>query len=249
MREALGIDIGGTGIKGGRVNLDTGELTSDRIKYATPEGGHPGDVLEVVQTILGELAAKPEEHLGICFPAVVTHGMTRSAANVSRDWIDFPAEESFSHALGHVTHFINDADAAGFAEMRLGAAQNVSGMAILTTLGTGIGSAILVDGELIPHSELGHLELDGTDAEHRMSNAAREREALSFEQWGARLSHFYTHLEKIFSPELFIVGGGISAQHEDFFRFITIRTPLVPAAFLNNAGIVGGALLASEQPR
>ena len=167
------------------------------MKYATPEGGHPDDILSVVAQILEDLEASALEHLGVCVPSVVTHGMTRSAANISPDWIDFAAEETFSTSLNHTTHFINDADAAGFAEARLGAARGIPGMTILTTLGTGIGSALLVDGDLIPHSELGHLELEGTDVEHRMSNAAREREGLSFEVWGERLTSFYAHLEVV----------------------------------------------------
>lgn len=216
------------------------------MKYATPEGGHPDDILSVVAQILEDLEASALEHLGVCVPSVVTHGMTRSAANISPDWIDFAAEETFSTSLNHTTHFINDADAAGFAEARLGAARGIAGMTILTTLGTGIGSALLVDGDLIPHSELGHLELESTDVERRMSNAAREREGLSFAVWGERLTSFYAHLEKIFSPELFVIGGGISAQHAEFFPYVRISTPLVPAHFLNNAGIVGAALLAAE---
>lgn len=245
MSDAIGIDIGGTGIKGARVDVTTGTLLSERIKYPTPEGGHPGDILDVVELILGDLGATKNETLGVTFPAVISHGHTMSAANVSADWIGLPAQQLFTDSLGRAAHFVNDADAAGLAEVTFGAARGISGLVIVLTLGTGIGSAFIFDGQLIPNAELGHLEIDGTDAEHRASNAAREREGLSFEQWAVRLTRYFSHLEKLFSPELFVVGGGVSKQHSEFFPLITIDTPLQPATLLNNAGIVGGALFAS----
>ena len=246
MSTAIGIDIGGTGIKGARVDLRTGDLVSERVKYPTPEGGHPGDVLDVVAQILSDLDGRVDDHTGVCFPAVVTHGVTRSAANVSSDWIDFPAATTFAQTLARDIHFVNDADAAGVAEAHFGAARNVPGLVIMLTLGTGIGSAFLINGVLVPNTEIGHLELDGFDAEQRASNAAREREGLDFETWSGRLSRYLQHLEKIFSPDLFILGGGISKQHEEFFPLIDINTPLTPAALLNNAGIVGAAYLAGN---
>jgi polyphosphate glucokinase len=246
MTTAIGIDIGGTGIKGARVDLDSGELLSERVKYATPEGGHPGDVLSVVELVLSDLGGTAEDHTGVCFPAVVTHGVTRSAANVSADWIDFPAARTFADSLSRDIHFVNDADAAGVAEAQFGAARGVSGLVIMLTLGTGIGSAFLIDGTLVPNTEIGHLELDGHDAESRASNAAREREGLSFEAWALRLNRYLNHVEKIFSPDLFIIGGGVSKEHEQFFPLLALRTPLRPAALLNNAGIVGAAYLAGN---
>jgi polyphosphate glucokinase len=249
MTHALGIDIGGTGIKGARVDIQTGELVSERIKYPTPDGGHPGNVLDVVETILNDLGMGSAETLGLTFPAVISHGRTMSAANVSPDWIGLPAEQLFSDSLGRGVHFVNDADAAGLAEVTLGAARGISGLVMVLTLGTGIGSALIQDGVLIPNAELGHLELDGTDAEHRASNAAREREGLSFEQWAVRLTRYFSHLEKLFSPEMFVVGGGVSKQHSEFFPLIAIDTPIVPAALLNNAGIVGSALYATQCER
>ncbi len=230
MTTAIGIDIGGTGIKGGRVDLATGELVSERIKYPTPEGGHPGDVLDVVEQILGDL----------------THGVTRSAANVSADWIDFPATSTFGESLGRDVHFVNDADAAGVAEAQYGTAAGVPGLVIVLTLGTGIGSAFLMDGQLVPNTELGHMELDGVDAEKRASNAAREREGLDFETWGRRVNRFLHHVEKLFSPDLFLIGGGVSKEHEEFFPFFDVSTEVKPAALLNNAGIVGAAYLAGN---
>ena len=246
MTTAIGIDIGGTGIKGARVDISSGELVSERVKYETPEHGHPGDVLDVVEQILSDLEGTQDDHTGICFPAIVTHGITRSAANVSADWIDLPAAAMSANSLQRDIHFVNDADAAGVAEAQFGAARGVSGLVIVITLGTGIGSAFLMDGTLVPNTELGHLELDGTDAERRASNAAREREGLDFEAWAIRLTRFLGHVEKIFSPDLFLIGGGVSKQHEEFFPLINIQTPLKPAALLNNAGIVGAAYLAGN---
>lgn len=246
MSTAIGIDIGGTGIKGARVDLYSGELSSERIKYATPEGGKPGDVLDVVEQILTDLQSGTDDHTGVCFPAVVTHGITRSAANVSADWIDFPAAKIFADTLGKDIHFVNDADAAGVAEAQFGAARDVSGLVIMLTLGTGIGSAFLLDGTLVPNTELGHMELDGVDAEMRASNAAREREGLSFEVWGGRVNHLLRHVEKLFSPDLFLIGGGVSKAHEEFFPYFDISTEVKPAALLNNAGIVGAAYLAGN---
>lgn len=246
MTTALGIDIGGTGIKGARVDVHTGELVSERIKFETPEGGHPEDMREVVATILEQLDAKPTEPTGICFPAVVTHGITRSAANVSPQWINYPAEKQFAESLGRDILFVNDADAAGLAEVVFGAARGVSGLVIMVTLGTGIGTALFIDGVLVPNTELGHLEIDGVDAETRVSNSARERLGYDFPTWGRHLTRYFSHLEMLFSPDLFIIGGGISKQHEEFFHFIDIQTPLQPASLLNNAGIVGAALLGSR---
>lgn len=246
MTHALGIDIGGTGIKGGLVDLDSGHLISDRIKYQTPDGGRPGDILEVVETIVGQLQG-PDLPLGITFPAVISHGSTMSAANVSAEWIGLAAEDLFSRQLGRPIHFVNDADAAGIAEVTYGAARGANGLVLVITLGTGIGSAMIFDGVLVPNTELGHLEVDGEDAERRASSVAREREGLTFEQWGSRLTRYFSHLERLFSPDLFVIGGGISKQSDEFFPFIRIDTPMVPAALRNNAGIVGSAWLATQR--
>jgi len=245
MTHAIGIDIGGTGIKGARVDLDTGELESERIKRATPEGGEPADIIETVREIVDELDAASVDHLGVCFPAIVLEGRTMSAANVSDAWIGLDADAAFGEALGRDIHFVNDADAAGFAEARFGAARDVRGLTIMTTLGTGIGSAFVFRGVLIPNTELGHLEIDGHDAEERAANSAREREDLSFTEWAERLQRFYSHVEFLFSPSLFVVGGGISKHHEDFLPLLELRTPIVPATLRNNAGIIGAAALAA----
>jgi len=241
---AIGIDIGGTGIKGGRVDVSTGELVSDRVKYPTPAGGRPDDILAVVRTLLADLGGG-HEPLGVCFPAVISGGRTMSAANVSDEWIGLPAERLFSDALGRRAHFVNDADAAGLAEARYGAAAGVPGLVVVITLGTGIGSALIHDGVLIPNAELGHLDIDGDEAESKASSVAREREGLTFAQWGVRLTRYFSHLERLFSPSLFVIGGGVSKQSDEFFPFIDIKTPIVPARMRNNAGIAGAAYFAS----
>jgi polyphosphate glucokinase len=244
MTTAVGIDIGGTGIKGAVVDTDTGELVSDRVKRPTPEGGEPDAIVATVLEIIAHLAVEPGIPVGVCFPAVVINGTTMSAANVSHKWIGLPAEALFEKALGRPIHFVNDADAAGVAEVRYGAAKGVSGLVLLTTLGTGIGSALIYDGMLVPNSELGHLEIDGKDAEKRASFAAKERSNLSFPRWAKRLQRYYSHLEVLFSPDLIIVGGGVSKSYQEFLPLLSLRAPIVPAALRNNAGILGAAALA-----
>lgn len=241
---AVGIDIGGTGIKGALVDLDSGELVSERIKIATPPGGEPTAIVEVVADIVGQLDPPPTVPVGVCFPAIVLQGKTMSAANVSPLWIGLEAEALFEAALGRDIHFVNDADAAGYAEVKYGAAKGVPGLVLLTTLGTGIGSALIYNGVLIPNSELGHLKLWGRDAEKSASNSARERGHLSWARWARRLQTYYSHLELLFSPDLFIVGGGVSKSHELFLPRLKLRAPIVPAGLRNNAGILGAAALA-----
>ena len=244
---AIGIDIGGTGIKGAVIDLATGELVTHRFKVGTPEGGEPADILRATEGLLATIDEKVEGAklpLGVCFPAIVKRGHTLSAANVSKKWIGLPAEELFEETLGREIHFINDADAAGYAELRYGAAAGVDGLVILTTLGTRIGSALIYDGVLVPNSELGHLELDGHDAEDRAAYSAMEREDLSWAEWAARLQRYYSHVEFLFSPDLFVVGGGVSKHHEEFLPLLDLKTPIVPAVHRNNAGILGSAALA-----
>jgi len=246
MTRAVGIDIGGTGIKTAIVNLETGELESERLKLATPEGGSPEGIVEAVVELVGQLdiTGDPDIAVGVCFPAIILDGKTMSAANVSTEWIGLKAEALFERSLGRDIHFVNDADAAGFAEVRYGAAAGRTGLTIVTTLGTGIGSALIYNGVLIPNSELGHLEIDGVGAETRAANSAREAEELSWEEWAGRLQRYYSHLELLFSPNLFIVGGGVSKGHENFLPLLSLRTPIVPAELRNNAGIMGAAALA-----
>lgn len=245
---AVGVDIGGTGIKAGIVDLEKGTLLSDRVKVPTPRGAEPGDVLDAVREVLTRLdvADDADVPLGVAFPAIVKGGRTLSAANVSESWIGFDAEAFFETGLGRDIHFANDADVAGIAEVRFGAAHGVEGLTILTTLGTGIGSALLHNGVLIPNSELGHLQRakHGKDAEAYAAYSAMEREELSWEQWAERLEWYYSHVEFLFSPDLFIVGGGVSKHADKFLHLLDLKTPIVPAKHRNNAGIIGAAALA-----
>jgi polyphosphate glucokinase len=246
MTRVIGIDIGGTGMKGAIVDVDAGTVLSERIKYPTPEGGEPGAITDAVTRMVTELGGTGDEPIGVCFPAIVRGGHTMSAANVSKNWIGLDADALFSAALGRSIYFVNDADAAGYAEASYGAARNQAGLVIMTTLGTGIGSALLYDGVLIPNSELGHLEIGGVDAEDWTANSIRERENLSFGQWAQRLTQYYRHVEFLFSPELFVIGGGISKRFEEFATLIDVATPIVPATLRNNAGIMGAAALAAR---
>jgi polyphosphate glucokinase len=244
--KAVGIDIGGTGIKGAIVDVDTGKLLTDRVKIPTPAGGEPQDILNTVQEIFKKLdTSGKKEPVGICFPAVVVKGRTLSAANVSNSWIGLEAEKLFEKSLGRKIHFVNDADAAGYAETIYGAAEKSDGLIIMTTLGTGIGTALIYKGVLIPNAELGHIQLDGVDFETKASFSAKEREGLSWVDWAARLQQFYTALEAYFHPDLFIVGGGVSKEYKDFLPLLTLNTPIVPAKLRNNAGILGAAALAA----
>lgn len=245
MRKALGIDIGGTGIKGAVVDTDTGELISERLKLPTPVGGEPTAIIATVVALIEKLGGlEPGVPVGVCFPAIVRNGHTMSAANVSKTWIGLNAEELFEKALGRDIHFVNDADAAGYAEARYGAAKNVPGLVILTTLGTGIGSALIYNGVLVPNSELGHLVVDGKDAERRASYSAKERGRLSWVRWAKRLQRYYETVEALFSPDLIIVGGGVSKSYEEFLPLLRLQAPIIPATLRNNAGILGAAALA-----
>lgn len=242
---AIGIDIGGTGIKGALVDVKNGDMIGDRVRVDTPAGGSTEDIIDTVKALLKKLPDSPSETpVGICFPAVVQHGVTKSAANISKKWIGFNADKAFTKALQRDVHLVNDADAAGLAEMRFGAGRAERGLVIMTTLGTGIGTALFYDQKLIPNAELGHLEIDGVDYETMASFAAKEREDLSFKEWAGRLQKYYSTLERLFSPDMIIVGGGISKQHEEFLPMLDLGCEIVPAEMRNNAGILGAARLA-----
>ena len=243
---AIGVDIGGTGIKAALVDVSTGELVSERVKIATPAGGKPRDIVDATKEIVDQLTPDHSVPVGIAFPSAIRHGVTLLAANISQEWVGLEAEKFFEAELGRGITFVNDADAAGLAEVRFGAAKGQQGLVIMTTLGTGIGGAFIYNGVLIPNAELGHLEIDGHDAETRASNAVRERKNLSWERWAKRLQRYYSHVEMLFSPELFIVGGGVSKHSAEFLPLLDLRTPIVPAKLLNNAGLMGAAVLAAE---
>jgi len=246
-RTVLGIDIGGTGVKGAPVDLTTGELAADRVRIATPQPATPESVADVVEEIAGKFTdTLGDSTIGIAIPAVCQRGVARSAANIDPSWVDVDVDALFTKRLGRPVHVVNDADAAGIAEARYGAALDVPGLVILTTLGTGIGSALILDGQLIPNSELGHLEIDGYDAEKRAAQSAKKREELSYPQWAERLQRYYGHVEGLLWPDLFVVGGGISKSADKFLPLLELRTPIVPAKLRNSAGIVGAAWLARE---
>ena len=248
-RPVLGIDIGGSGIKGAPVDLATGELTTDRLKIATPAESTPKNVAAVVGEIVDNFKDQiGDGPIGVTIPAVVTRGKTRSAANIDKSWIDCEAEKIFEDHLGRDILLVNDADAAGVAEVYYGAAKGHPGLVILTTLGTGIGSAIIHQGVLVPNSELGHLEIDGYDAETRAASSAKEREDLSYKVWATeRLQRYYERLEALLWPDLIVVGGGVSRKSEKFLPLLKLNAEIVPAQLLNTAGIVGAAWLTADR--
>jgi polyphosphate glucokinase len=239
----FGVDIGGSGVKGALVDLDTGGLVGERVRLPTPHPSTPEEVAKVVAEIVGSSGWSGP--LGVTVPAVVTHGSTRTAANIDHAWIGAEAEVLLHEMTGCDVTVVNDADAAGYAEVQFGAARGHPGLVLVTTLGTGIGTALIYNGRLVPNTELGHIQIDGEDAEHRASDAARDREDLSWEKWATRLQHYYRALEKLFWPDLFVVGGGVSKKADKFLPLLALQTPIVPAALRNEAGIVGAALLAA----
>ena len=241
----FGIDFGGSGIKGAPVDLEAGDFAAERQRIPTPQPSTPGAVAQVLVELLGRFSSSTGS-VGITVPGVVRHGVVSSAANIDDSWIGTDADALFTEATGRDVHVVNDADAAGLAEVRYGAAVGRKGLVIVTTLGTGIGSALVMDGLLVPNSELGHLEVDGHNAESRAANSAREREGLTMAEWADRLTTYYRTLEKLFSPDLFVVGGGVSKDADQFLPLVDIETEIVPAKLRNKAGIVGAALYASE---
>jgi polyphosphate glucokinase len=227
------------------VDLSAGEFSDERVRIETPQPATPAAVAPVVAEVLAGFDASPDTPVGITFPAVIQHGIARSAANVDEAWIGTDAETLFSETLGRQVLVVNDADAAGFAEVTFGAGKGVHGVVLVATLGTGIGSALFVDGRLVPNTELGHLEIDGHDAEKKAADAARERHDLSWAQWAKRLQRYFGHVEDLLWPDLIIVGGGVSKKHEKFLPLLDLRTPIVPAQLRNDAGIIGAASLAA----
>jgi len=252
MQHVLGIDIGGTGIKGAPVDVTTGQLAADRHRIPTPQPATPKAVAEVVGQIaefFGFPAAGGDANqvAGATFPAVMKHGVARTAANVDDSWIGTDAGKLFTAAIGAPVSVINDADAAGVAEMEFGAGKSVTGVVIMVTLGTGIGSALFRDGELVPNTELGHLPMGkGKDAEKLAAESVREAENLSWKEWAKRLDEYFDVLERLFSPDLIIVGGGVSKKSEKFLPHISSQVQIVPAQLLNQAGIVGAAVGATK---
>ena len=240
---AFGVDIGGTGIKGAPVDLGTGRLTRERVRIPTPHPATPKAVAATFADVLQQ--SEWDGDAGATFPAVIKSGVACTAANVDESWIGTDVAGVLGEATGHRVEVLNDADAAGVAEMAYGAGRGRQGVIVLTTLGTGIGTAVFLHGQLLPNTELGHLEIDGKDAERRASELVREREDLSWEKWAKRLTAYYQHLEALLWPDLIIVGGGASRKADKFLHLVDIRTEIVPAQLQNDAGIVGAALAAT----
>jgi polyphosphate glucokinase len=244
VEQVLGIDIGGTGIKGAPVDIERGTLIVDRYRLLTPKPAVPAAVADVVAEVVAKFGG--EGPIGATFPAVIRGGVAETAANVDKSWIGEDVAKRLGKSVGRPFVVLNDADAAGLAEMRFGAGRNKQGVVMMVTLGTGIGTALFSDGDLVPNTELGHLELRGKEAERRASETVRENKKLSWKKWGGRVDEYLRHLEMLFSPDLFIVGGGISKKADKFFGFLKTRAPIVPAQLLNEAGIVGAAVAAVE---
>ncbi len=236
----LGIDIGGSGIKGAPVDTTRGELLAPRLRIPTPEPSKPQKIAQVILQLVQQY--NWQGPVGCGFPSVMRCGTALTAANIHKKWVGADAEALFSEISGCPVKVVNDADAAGLAEMTFGAGQGQPGVVMIITIGTGLGSALFINGQLVPNTELGHLELKGMDAETRASDAARQREKLSWKAWGKRFDQYLCTLERLFWPDLFILGGGVSKQFAKFSPYLTIETRVVPAAMLNEAGIVGAAL-------
>jgi polyphosphate glucokinase len=244
MAHALGVDIGGSGIKAAPVDLSTGALTAERVKLDTPHPSLPAAVAAVVHELVRGFAWTGP--VGVTFPGVVMDGVIRTAANVDKSWIDTDARELFGQATGRAVAVINDADAAGLAEMTFGAGAGQKGTVLMLTLGTGIGSALFIDGILVPNTEFGHVEIRGREAEKRASELVREEHDLSWGKWAGRVDEYLEHMEQLLSPKLFIIGGGISRKSDKFLPRLTgLRATVVPATLHNDAGIVGAAMAAT----
>ena len=244
--EVLGVDVGGSGVKAGIVDLSAGRLLTERLRYPTPQPATPGAVTKLISRMVKEFSWTGA--IGVAVPTIVRQGVVHSAANIDKSWIGDNASRRLSRALHRKVPVVNDADAAGLAEMNYGAGRRrANGVVILLTFGTGIGSAVFLDGQLLPNTELGHLQLKGSDAEHWASAKAREEGRLSWQRWASRVNQYLQHLEFIFSPELFIVGGGVSKQSELFFPYLDTRAKIVAATLRNRAGIIGAAWYARHQ--
>ena len=240
--DILGIDIGGSGIKGAVVDAETGELLTKRRRIGTPDPSTPQAVAEVVLEIVRHFGWVGP--MGCTFPAVIRNGIVCTAANVDSSWIGTDAPALFERVTDCPASIVNDADAAGIAEMVFGAGRDQPGVVVLLTLGTGIGSALFVDGHLAPNTEFGHLEIDGHNAESRAASSARKREKLSWEKWGKRLNRYFQTVEFLLSPDLFIIGGGVSKRSQKYVKYIDVRAPIVAAQMRNHAGLIGGAMAA-----
>ncbi len=245
---ALGIDVGGTGVKAGLVNLATAELVGIRARERTPRPSHPDAVTRAIASVVAQAIdgtdVPADLPAGCGLPGVVKYHRLTTAANIDPAWVGWPAEEKISEAIGHPTMIINDADAAGLAEMAFGVGRGEGGTVLMLTLGTGIGSALFINGALVPNTEFGHLEFNGKDAEVRLSGASRERRSLGWKAWAREFDEYLARLELYFGPDLFILGGGVSKEWVRWGKYLTRKTPIKIAQYLNVSGIIGAAYAA-----
>lgn len=243
MAIVMGVDVGGSGIKGVPVDVETGELKGERYRLETPEKAKPDDVAETVAKVVKHFDY--DGPVGVGFPAVIRGGTVYTAANIDESWIGTAGEKLLSKTTGCPVYMLNDADAAGIAEMKFGVGrENPRGVIMMITIGTGLGTAIFVDGKLVPNTELGHIEIRGKDAEKRASDAARQKKDMSWEEWGGKFNEYLNNLERLFWPDLFVLGGGTSKLFNKFEPYLHLKAKVVPAQLLNQAGIVGAALFA-----
>lgn len=244
--QILGIDVGGTGIKVAVVETETGELTSERVRIETPRPATPEAIGKTLKALVDQF--KWTGPVGMGFPAAIQHGVARTAANIDKSFIGLPIAEYFTAQTGCPVHVANDADVAGMAEIRFGAGKDIRGVVLVVTIGTGLGTALFSDGHLMPNTELGHIFLDnGVEAERYASETVRIVKKLKWKEWGKRFDHFLTAMESLLWPDMIVLGGGVSKRFNKFAPQITIRTPVVAASFLNQAGIVGAALFAERE--
>lgn len=243
--DAYGLDIGGSGIKGAPIDLDTGELTQDRVRIKTPKPATPQAIVETAVEVVSQSGW--DGPVGCGFPAVMKDGVAKTAANIEKSAIDFDFQRNLEKELNDSVRLVNDADAAGLAEMRWGAGQDIEGVVLMLTLGTGIGTALFVGGQLVPNTELGHIELHGGDAEHYAADSARKRDDLNWKEYAGRLDEYVTAIENLLWPDLIIIGGGISKKSEKFLPLLTARSEIVPAQMFNQAGIAGAALAGTPE--
>lgn len=243
---ALGVDIGGTGIKAAPVNLKKGKFAADRYRVLTPQPATPDAVGSAVAKVVAKFEPSKKMPIGITFPGVIQQGVVKFAPNVDQSWIGVNVDDVMRDFVGRHVHTLNDADAAGYGEYLYGAAHGRDGVVFLATLGTGIGSAVIVEGEVLPNTELGHLMIGGIDAEEYAAESARDRHDLDWDEWASHLQRYFSEVERLIWPDLIIVGGGVSKNHEKFLPQLALRAPIVPAELLNGAGIVGAAAAAAH---
>lgn len=244
--KVLGIDIGGSGIKGAIVDTEKGEMITERIRLETPKPATPDAMAKTMKELVKQIGWK-DGIIGVGFPAIISNGTAKSAANIDKSWIDTSVSDTFKEVTNCPVIAVNDADAAGIAAMQFGAGKGQEGVTLLLTIGSGIGSAMFIDGELVPNTELGHVFLEGMIAEHYASNNARKKFDLSWEEWGKRFNHYLTHINRLFSPDLVLLGGGISKKYEKYGKYLSNDINVKAAELKNDAGIIGAAYYAQQK--